>query len=434
MKRLLLLFIILSVTFSLTSGQEKKVTGTDTLICQKKLGEIDTLTAADKYAEAFSNLLWLMKNCPSHSELIYISGQSILDTLIFYENNPKIRNILIDTMMYMYDQRIKYFGKEGFVLGRKGVKLYLLDRSRVQQAYNILDRSVKLEGYLSRPPVLVHYMNSAVDLVSMGKADTIVAYGAYEQVRKVYKEIRQFNPNEEYIYYKAYQSAGDLLNRISQCELFDKKFNDVYMKDSNNIVEMRRMVKFLQDRKCNNSTVINKIAKRVYEINPSPEASLEYANFLISMGNVNDSYKYFAAATKSTDTAIKVEAYILFGNIHRYYDALPRGRGMLLKALELDSTSGKAYYVLADLYYISVEECGQNPLDRAAAYWSVADKLELAEKADPGLHEKVAARLEECRKHYPDRNFLKENGLNPGDLYKLEHCWIMETVKVRAKD
>jgi hypothetical protein len=434
MKRFFLLLLFTAFGYTFLFSQNETAKAKDTVSCRLNLMGLNYNLPRNYYQRAYTNLQYLIKNCPGYSEKIYIDGQTVFDSLIVFESNPLRKRVLVDSLMIFYDLRIRYYGNEGFVLGRKGVRLYLLDPFKAEEAYRILARSVELEGYKSRPPVLIHYMSSIVELVQKGKADIATAYQAYDKIGQLFSEVRQFNPEEEYTYKKVYQTAGDYLNRLTHCDMLEKEYDAAYQADSNNSETLRNMLESMMSKRCNSSQVIYKIAKRLFTLNKSPEAALDYADFLISMGKIKPAYQHLSEAIKSTNKATAVKAYILFGNLHRYYDAMPRGRTMLLKALELDSTAGQAYIVMADLYLSTISECGLNDLDRASVYWAASDKLELAVKADPSLKEEASKILEECKKNYPTLKFLSMNGLKPGDVYDIKDCWIMEKTKVRAKD
>ena len=55
------------------------------------------------------------------SQNIYKNGPKIIKQKI--KENQEYRSAYIDTLMMVFDQRIKYFGKEGYVLGLKGYEL-----------------------------------------------------------------------------------------------------------------------------------------------------------------------------------------------------------------------------------------------------------------------------------------------------------------------
>ena len=51
----------------------------------------------------------------------------------------------IDTLMQIYDRRIEFIGKEGFVLGLKGSDLLRYEKTRYDEAYQILKKSYEIE-------------------------------------------------------------------------------------------------------------------------------------------------------------------------------------------------------------------------------------------------------------------------------------------------
>ena len=71
------------------------------------------------------------------------------------------KSAYIDTLMQIYDKRIEYFGKEGFVLGLKGSDLLRYDKSRYNEAYNYLKKSFEIEQKRSSAGALSAYFKSA---------------------------------------------------------------------------------------------------------------------------------------------------------------------------------------------------------------------------------------------------------------------------------
>lgn len=434
MNRIFSVIILLFITAATGFSQESGTKGKDTIACRLNLMGLNYQYSQFNYYKSYGYLQYLLKNCPDYSEKAYVDGQTVFDSLIVRERNPLRKQLLTDSLMVLFDLRIRNFGNEGFILGRKGVKLYQSDPYKVKEAYETMARSVSLEGYKSRPPVLVNYISAAVELVQKGQLDTTTAYRVYDQIKQLFQEVRQYNPAEEYTYRKVVQTSGDVLNLISKCPELEKEYEGVYAADSSNPAKLRNLVRSLETRRCDNSQLIHKIAKRLFDLNPGPEGSLEYAEFLISAGKIKPAYQQLSEAIKSTDKATAVKAYILFGNLHRYYDAMPRGRTMLLKALELDSTAGKAYLVMADLYLASLGECGLNDLDKAAVYWAAADKLEKAIQLDPSVRKEAQLMLNVCKKNYPDQRFLDINGLKAGGIHEIKDCWIREKTTIRVRE
>jgi len=77
--------------------------------------------------------------------------------MIKSETDKTHKEKYIDTLMIVYDKRIQYFGKEGYVLGKKGSDLYKLRPSAYEESYEILKKSIQLEGNESNGPVLIYF-------------------------------------------------------------------------------------------------------------------------------------------------------------------------------------------------------------------------------------------------------------------------------------
>ena len=81
--------------------------------------------------------------------------------MIKNESDKAKKEKLIDTLMMVYDKRIQFFGKEGYVLGKKGSDLYKLRPNAYEESYEILKKSIQLEGNNSNGSVLIYYFRSA---------------------------------------------------------------------------------------------------------------------------------------------------------------------------------------------------------------------------------------------------------------------------------
>ena len=107
--------------------------------------------------------------CPASSRNIYLYGARIYQAVIEREKDAERREGLIDTLMLIYERRIKNFGQEGLVSGRKGIDLLKYRPEAIQEAYGCLKRSVSLSAKNAEETVLVTYMQTSVYLFRNGK-------------------------------------------------------------------------------------------------------------------------------------------------------------------------------------------------------------------------------------------------------------------------
>ena len=111
----------------------------------------------DSWKDAVQPWKWVFINCPKSTINIYLHGEKLVEELIKKESDKDKKEKYIDTLMLVYDKRIQHFGKEGYVLGKKGVDLYKLRPTAYEGAYEILKKSITLEKNNSSGPSLIYY-------------------------------------------------------------------------------------------------------------------------------------------------------------------------------------------------------------------------------------------------------------------------------------
>src|SRR5262245_58061492 len=74
---------------------------------------------AGNFNEAKKPLLWLVNNAPKVNRQIYIEGADMYDKFATSEKDAAKKQVLVDSMLIMYDLRIASCGEEAVVLNRK---------------------------------------------------------------------------------------------------------------------------------------------------------------------------------------------------------------------------------------------------------------------------------------------------------------------------
>lgn len=136
--------------------------------CANNLSTMAEFMKLNLYDYAISPWRKVYNECPASSRNIYLYGARIYKDKIEKEKDPAVQQSLIDTLMMIYDKRIKNFGQEGLVLGKKGVDLLKYRNNAVPEAHSYLEKSVKLLGKNSEETVLDAYMKTTVFLFKTG--------------------------------------------------------------------------------------------------------------------------------------------------------------------------------------------------------------------------------------------------------------------------
>jgi hypothetical protein len=145
--------------------------GHDSVRCLVNLTLSRDRVKAGNYEDALNYWRVAYNECPQSSQYLYIDGSKMFNELIVAEKDPVRQDALIDTLMMIYDQRMKYFDQKGNILGRKAVDLlkYRNNITAVGEAYKYLEESINLLKNKSLMPVIDAFMVSTIALYSAGK-------------------------------------------------------------------------------------------------------------------------------------------------------------------------------------------------------------------------------------------------------------------------
>lgn len=122
------------------------------------------------------------------------------------------------------------------------------------------------------------------------------------------------------------------------------------------------------------------------------------------------------------------------GTAEQQLGRLSKARTNFRKAISLDSSFGRAYMAIGDLYVTAISNCGSFDRKDRAVYWLVVDYYNKAKNADSSLSDQANTRINQYRKYYPeaeDKFFMK---WTDGSSYSVnEGCysWISETTTVK---
>ena len=137
MKKFLLASAIVLTLISNSEAQNGPKYGTDSIACITNISLSNEYFKQGNYADAIEPWRWVFNNCPASTKRAYLNGAAMFEKLIADEKNEATKQKYIDTLMIIYDQRIKYFNEEGFVLGRKGLSLYDFSPAKKEEIKSI---------------------------------------------------------------------------------------------------------------------------------------------------------------------------------------------------------------------------------------------------------------------------------------------------------
>ena len=164
--------------------------------------------------------LWtvLFKKYPDCSTYLYGNyGETIVKGKIDIAKTDQERQAWIDTLMMVHDRRFKYYDKskydEGFLLGRKGYDLLKYKgRSMYQEAYNILKKSIDLQGKKSEYRAIAAAIAASMIMYGQKQISLSELTNDYEQYKKLIPLLDGYESEREDVY-KLLSDMYALINR-----------------------------------------------------------------------------------------------------------------------------------------------------------------------------------------------------------------------------
>lgn len=384
--------------------------------------------------DAYKPWHWVFMNCPKSTENAYIDGIKMVSFFIESDKDPAQKNKYIDTLMMVYDQRIKYFGKEGYILGRKGVDLYKYRPEDFEKVYYELKKSVEIEGNKTEGPVIVYYFRASIAMVKSSKMDTATLVDAYDVCMTIVdfnmkknaenqKELADWEivkGNIE-LSFEPYATCKDLI------PIYRKKFTAT----PDDLELLKKITGMLDKKNCQEDALYFETTKKLYELEPSPEAAYLIGKLLLKDGQYDEAIKYFKQAEGMQDTISLSKAYKYISQSYKSINNYSTARTYAIKAAQLNPNDGEVYLLIGDMYAESATSCGDNELTKKVAFWAAVDKYNKARQVDPTLDEIARKRISDYSVYFPSSETVFFYNLREGDEYTVE-CWINEKTTVRA--
>jgi tetratricopeptide (TPR) repeat protein len=385
-----------------------------------------------------------LAECPKSSENIYVDGVKMLDYFIKTSKNDARKESLIDSLMLVYDTRIKYFPNHyktgesqiGALLGRKGVDLYQTRPSAYKEVYEILGKSIELDGAESSGIVYVYYFRAISRMAMKGEIDTAAVVDAYDMIsdyidENIKKYTEQGNAKDVEEYNNIMGNIENTFEPFAQCKDLVRIYHQKFKLEPDNVDLLKKIVKLLDKKKCIDDPLYFDVTVKLYDLEPTPESAYLIGKMLLNKKQYGDAIKYLEDATKMEDQDKVDNAYIFLAEAYKALNNFPRARQMALKAAELNPGWGDPYLFIGDLYALSAKDCGDNDLTRKVAYWAAVDKYYKAKQVDPELTEVADKRINTYKVYFPQTELLFFYNLNEGESYTVG-CWINEVTTVRA--
>ncbi len=403
----------------------------------------------DDYKSALPHWQALYDKYPKSHVNLYIQGAKMYESLIDKATTDEERDKYLKEMMKVFDQREKYFGGKGYILGRKATALleYKLTEKRtnplegeelknvLQTAYGWLSVSMEEQKKETELPVILLMMQTTRSLFKLGalpKEDVVRNYDKCNTLlNQISADTKEADKLKEIKDVQTYIETLFGTSGAADCETLVNIYTPQFQTKSNDIEFIKSMLRRLRQAKCDNIDLIEQATIKLYELDPSAEAAFNMARGYLRKDNLEMAKKFYEQAIQQEkDPKLLASYYYEKGLLLLAKEsAFSEAREMARKAISLDPDLCDAYMLIGDIYVHSASSFNGTGIQKSAVFWVAADYYNKARKGDACAAD-AANKAADLRKYFPNQEEAFMEGIKSGQAYKVEG-WINETTTAR---
>jgi tetratricopeptide (TPR) repeat protein len=392
---------------------------------------------AKELKAAIAPLNWMLTNVPNHHVSLYISGGELFDKLASMEKDPAKKKVYVDSLMIVYDLRLKNCGDESNVLNRKALSFVKYNANeKPAESLQMLDKAVEVLGNNISDGALVPYMQ--VIVIHQGKIkppltdeQVLTRYDKIVAIidSKIQKAQSEGKPIDKYQTMKT--QVEELLLKIVKidCGFVKKNLEPKYKANPKDMVLAKKIFTFMLQGKCTDDPLWLEVAENIH-LNGEKNCGLakNLGKIYMAKENWDKGAQYLKEAQElCTDAADKGEILLLRGQMEAVKGSKSNARDLYRQAASADQSLQKEVWEkIGDLYMTSFDACKQlkSKVDDRLVFLLAYDYY-----AKAGSTRKMA----NAKENFPSKEEIFTEGVEAGAT-KSVGCWIGESTTVRTRD
>jgi tetratricopeptide (TPR) repeat protein len=397
------------------------------------------------FRAAIPALHWMLVNAPNWNTKLYVDAATAYDGLAGKETDAVKKKTLVDSLMIIYDMRIKNCGDEVNVLNRKAAssaKYNINNKEKSAELLTLFDRVYEISGNNVNDNNLEAYMSvifanfitqkSLPDAQKTLKEEQIL--NRYDRLSGVIdtklKKAQAENKTGDVDKYKSIKANVDdkLAKMVTiNCKFVKEKLEPRFRQNPTDIAMAKKIFQYMLNDKCTDDPLWVEAAELVHKTTPEfALAKVLGAKYLQTKNSEKALPLLNEALTLAKTPAEKADINILLGDNENQRNAKASARDYYRKALAADPSNKEGYEKIGDLYYFSFAECSrkQSLAEDRLVYIAAYDMY-----VKSGNQEKIRS----SRAQFPSVTELFELNWKEGETKKIDKCWVGETVTLRTR-
>ncbi len=420
------------------------------------------------YAKAYEYWAKVFKAAPAANGKVaahYSDGRIILSNLFKAETDATKRTELTQSFLDLYDKEYDCFPKDrkgkdkkGYLLENKVYELYYTFNYQRDVIFDAVKEAAKLNGNNLGYSVIYPYADIACTFFTDKRIEA-------EEAREIHKNINEvcdFQIAKKDKYSPYYQQQKDLANQrfdavadqLFGCAYHLEKIKPEYDANPNDKATYTRVYEALKVKGCTSAEpLMNEIYAKIQKDRAlereekkkelaEKKAAWEANNPAVMAQKAYKSGDYATAISKyneaieqATDDAEKAEYHYYLAVTYRDKKEYSKAKKHAQRSTSLDSSFGKAYLFLGDLYARLASRCSKDPFEQRMGILAAIDKWSKAKAVSSNSQVQSSAQknINNYSNQYPTGEMVFLKGKKEGQYYTVG-CGIGESTKIRAKN
>lgn len=413
--------------------------GDDPELCKRSYTLYKEFHRQQNYKDALPHWMKTIEVCPKFSTSIWSDGEKMFRDRIESSEDPLTREVLIDSLMWVLDRRIEYFGTnprfpEGYILGNKGILLLSYRKEDVKSGYEILKRSVELMGKASKPPVVLTLMQASRQLYVDGLIDAPQVLQDYELVMNVVDANLKEHPKDPlFVTAKNGIETHFTKSGAADCDALVALYEPQFEANKADEEWLRKISRQLRKAGCTDALLYMQTSEALYAANPDADAGHNLAVMFMKKEDYDKAAQYLEHAIEiGQDSDELADMYYVLAQInYMHYKQYRTARQLAQQAIDARPNWGDPYLLIGQIYIAARDEAFADDFDRSTVFWAAIDKFAKARQVDPEVADKANDLIRTYSQYFPNNELLFFHTLKDGDPYKVGG-WINEATTVRS--
>ncbi|MEK6153382.1 hypothetical protein WIW50_08985 [Flavobacteriaceae bacterium 3-367] len=428
--------------------------------CMTNLSIFSEHAKVKNYDAAYTPWKMVLETCPELNWATFAYGKRILKDKISKSSGAEKEGYISD-LITLGNNSLKYFPKKakpGVVMIDEAMMKYDNKMASDEQIYIMLHKAFTEDRVnFKNPKALYLYFSSLVDLHKAGSKDLQLVFDTYDDVtekiedenKKLTSIITKLLPKEDEgtlttkekrrlkvattnseSFGKIAGSIDSKLGALADCGNLIPLYKKNFDAKKGDVVWVKRAVGRMFSKECTEDPLFVDLVEAQNALDPSSDTFFYLGLLKQKAGNTQGAVADFNKAVElETDSYKKSNILYKIATIYRR-GSKSTARSYAQKAINANSSNGKAYLLIAGLYAGSANQCGSTPFEKRAVYWKAADMARKAGRVDPSL----SGRARQTAASYSAKAPSKTDIFNSGKAGQTVtfSCWVGGSVKVPA--